>query len=87
MVRNISHVPHSDQQISAFSLGQSDDVPVNFPPKGSDEFLLEGDLYIPKQRNAMKCLNKAFNCLWPKSSDGKVWIPYTISDKYGRWSV
>ncbi|XP_056872375.1 low choriolytic enzyme-like [Takifugu flavidus] len=49
---------------------------------GSSEFLLEGDLYIPKTRNAMKCLNKAFNCLWPKSSDGKVWIPYIISDKY-----
>lgn len=87
MVRNISHVPDSDQQISAFLPGHSADARVNFPPKGSSEFLLEGDLYIPKTRNAMKCLNKAFNCLWPKSSDGKVWIPYIISDKYGRWSV
>lgn len=53
--------------------------------KASDEFLLEGDLFVPKIRNAMKCLNDAFNCLWPKSSDGKVWVPYILSEKYGRW--
>lgn len=58
---------------------------LHFPPTESADFLLEGDLFIPKKRNAMKCLNDAFNCLWPKSSDGKVWLPYLISEKYGRW--
>lgn len=54
---------------------------------GSTEFLLEGDLYTPRTRTAMKCLNDAFNCLWPKSSDGKVRIPYIVSEKYGRWRL
>nr|BAE72830.1 hatching enzyme [Tetraodon nigroviridis] len=53
----------------------------------SADFLLEGDLFIPKKRNAMKCLNDAFNCLWPKSSDGKVWLPYLISEKYDQDEV
>lgn len=56
-----------------------------FPSKGSLEFLLEGDLSIPKNRNAMFCLNNGFNCLWPKSADGNVWIPFVISETYGRW--
>lgn len=69
----------------SFLLTQSGDIFFISPPKGSSEFLLEGDVYIPKIRNAMKCLNAAFSCLWPKSSDGNVWVPYTFSEKYGRW--
>ncbi|XP_035534671.1 low choriolytic enzyme-like isoform X2 [Morone saxatilis] len=48
----------------------------------SSDFLLEGDVFIPKTRNAMKCLNKAFSCLWPKSANGKVEIPFLISQEY-----
>lgn len=47
------------------------------------DFLLEGDLEIPKTRNAMKCFNKEYSCLWPKSANGNVEIPFTISEKYG----
>ncbi|XP_072312711.1 high choriolytic enzyme 1-like [Eucyclogobius newberryi] len=46
----------------------------------SADFLLEGDLLPPKNRNAIKC---SFNsCLWPKGSDGLVSIPYTISNEF-----
>ncbi|CAK6962606.1 low choriolytic enzyme-like [Scomber scombrus] len=49
---------------------------------GSTDFLMEGDLQIPNTRNAMKCFNKAYSCLWPKSPNGNVEIPFTISEKY-----
>ncbi|KAM3861451.1 low choriolytic enzyme-like [Diretmus argenteus] len=49
---------------------------------GSTDFLLEGDLLIPQTRSAMRCLNPRFNCLWPKSANGKVEIPFDINEKY-----
>ncbi|XP_068199357.1 low choriolytic enzyme-like [Antennarius striatus] len=51
---------------------------------GSSDFLLEGDLFIPRVRNAMKCFNKPYSCLWPKSANGKVEIPFLISDGYDK---
>ncbi|XP_008281234.1 low choriolytic enzyme-like [Stegastes partitus] len=51
---------------------------------GFSDFLMEGDLLPPKTRTAMKCLNDANSCLWPKSANGKVEIKYTISNKYDR---
>jgi len=47
---------------------------------GSSEMLLEGDLVLPTTRNAMKCWRQ--QCLWRKSSDGLVVIPYTVSRDY-----
>uniref|UniRef100_A0A3P8UBP8 Metalloendopeptidase n=1 Tax=Amphiprion percula TaxID=161767 RepID=A0A3P8UBP8_AMPPE len=47
-----------------------------------EDFLLEGDLVIQKTRTAMKCRSKAYSCLWPKSANGNVEVPYTISPKY-----
>ncbi|KAM8725700.1 low choriolytic enzyme-like [Acanthopagrus schlegelii] len=49
---------------------------------GSTDFLLEGDVVLPKTRNAMKCLSKAYSCLWPKSANGNVEIPFLLSRKY-----
>ncbi|TNN35830.1 Low choriolytic enzyme [Liparis tanakae] len=49
---------------------------------GSEEFLLEGDMMVPKTRNAQKCLNKQYSCLWAKSANGLVEVPFVISDKY-----
>ncbi|XP_074541078.1 low choriolytic enzyme-like [Halichoeres trimaculatus] len=49
---------------------------------GSRDLLLEGDVLIPRTRNAMKCFNKAYSCLWPKSQNGKVEIHFQISKKY-----
>ncbi|CAL8391368.1 unnamed protein product [Arctogadus glacialis] len=47
---------------------------------GSNEILLEGDLLLPTTRNAMKCFRN--RCLWEKSSNGLVTIPYTVSRAY-----
>ncbi|XP_075700638.1 embryonic protein UVS.2-like [Rhinoderma darwinii] len=41
----------------------------------------EGDILIPSGRSAIKCKG----CLWPKSSDGTVIVPYTLSSKYSNW--
>ncbi|XP_062380293.1 hatching enzyme 1.2-like [Sardina pilchardus] len=43
----------------------------------SSELLIEGDLVLPKTRNALACWNN--NCLWRKSANGKVEVPYTVS--------
>ncbi|KAE8278038.1 Low choriolytic enzyme [Larimichthys crocea] len=51
---------------------------------GSDELLLDGDVLIPRTRNAMKCFREPRACLWPKSANGNVEIPFLISEKYGR---
>lgn len=55
-----------------------------FPLTGSSDFLLEGDVMIPKTRTAMKCLNEPYSCLWPKSANSNVEIAFLISPKYGR---
>nr|AEQ37893.1 hatching enzyme protease [Oryzias melastigma] len=46
------------------------------------EELLEGDLVLPKTRNAMKCLGNPDSCHWPKSSNGIVKVPYEVSNDY-----
>ncbi|KAE8278123.1 Low choriolytic enzyme [Larimichthys crocea] len=51
---------------------------------GSDELLLDGDVLIPRTRNAMKCFREPRACLWPKSANGNVEIPFLISEKYDR---
>lgn len=51
---------------------------------GSTDFLVEGDILIPRTRNALKCANKQYSCRWPKSlTSGTVDVPYILSDKYG----
>ncbi|XP_062861010.1 high choriolytic enzyme 1-like [Trichomycterus rosablanca] len=44
--------------------------------------LIEGDIavYDESERNADPCT--ATSCMWPKSSDGKVYVPYVISSQY-----
>ncbi|XP_061602247.1 low choriolytic enzyme-like isoform X1 [Cololabis saira] len=49
---------------------------------GSLHLVEEGDIFIPRTRSAMKCKHKRFSCLWPKSSNGNVEIPFFISEKY-----
>ena len=50
---------------------------------GSTEFLLEGDVMIPRTKTAMKCFAEAYTCLWPKSEYGTVIVPFILSQKYG----
>ncbi|KAL2077093.1 hypothetical protein ACEWY4_026597 [Coilia grayii] len=47
---------------------------------GSNELLMEGDLVVPRTKNALACWNNA--CLWTKSSNGKVEVPYTVSSSF-----
>uniref|UniRef100_A0A4W5K545 Metalloendopeptidase n=1 Tax=Hucho hucho TaxID=62062 RepID=A0A4W5K545_9TELE len=47
---------------------------------GSDEMLMEGDLVVPRTRNAMQCMHGGNSCLWNKASNGYVEVPYTIED-------
>ncbi|KAM9783181.1 low choriolytic enzyme-like [Neosynchiropus ocellatus] len=49
---------------------------------GSSELMLEGDVLIPKKRNAMRCYNQKYSCLWPKSRFGTVDVPFTLSSGY-----
>ncbi|XP_034008976.1 high choriolytic enzyme 1-like [Trematomus bernacchii] len=46
----------------------------------TDEILLEGDLVVPKTRNAMKCWSQS--CLWKKGSNGLVTVPFTTSSQF-----
>ncbi|XP_078136620.1 hatching enzyme 1.2-like [Sander vitreus] len=48
--------------------------------KGSNEILLEGDLLVPRTRNAMMCYTQ--NCFWKKDSSGLVTVPFTVSSEF-----
>ncbi|XP_060734294.1 low choriolytic enzyme-like [Tachysurus vachellii] len=51
--------------------------------RGVDEpEVIEGDIWVydDNERNADPCTSR--NCMWPKSSDGKVYVPYVISSHY-----
>uniref|UniRef100_A0AAQ6IT23 Metalloendopeptidase n=1 Tax=Anabas testudineus TaxID=64144 RepID=A0AAQ6IT23_ANATE len=45
-------------------------------------FQIQGDIAVPINRNADPCVQTG--CKWPKSSDGKVYIPYVISNSYSK---
>ncbi|XP_064182274.1 hatching enzyme 1.2-like isoform X7 [Anguilla rostrata] len=47
---------------------------------GSSEILMEGDMIVSNTRNAINCWNN--QCLWRKSSDGLVEVPYTVSNEF-----
>ena len=49
----------------------------------SSELLVEGDLVVPRTRNAMACWNN--QCLWKKSSNGKVEVPYTVNSQFCKY--
>uniref|UniRef100_A0A3B1IC95 Uncharacterized protein n=1 Tax=Astyanax mexicanus TaxID=7994 RepID=A0A3B1IC95_ASTMX len=44
------------------------------------ELLLEGDIVLPRTRNALVCANN--NCFWKKSSTGLVQVPFTVSSAF-----
>ncbi|CAN9507712.1 unnamed protein product [Ophioblennius macclurei] len=46
---------------------------------GSREFLVEGDIVMPRLRAAMSC---GRNCMWPQNSHGYVVVPYILSNAY-----
>ncbi|XP_019962869.2 hatching enzyme 1.2 isoform X3 [Paralichthys olivaceus] len=48
--------------------------------KGIDLVLVEGDVALSRNRNAIKCWSG--NCKWTKSYKGLVEVPFTISDYF-----
>uniref|UniRef100_A0AAQ6IDX4 Metalloendopeptidase n=1 Tax=Anabas testudineus TaxID=64144 RepID=A0AAQ6IDX4_ANATE len=44
------------------------------------DFSIQGDIAVPINRNADPCVQTG--CKWPKSCDGKVYIPYVIANSY-----
>uniref|UniRef100_A0A3P9AK59 Metalloendopeptidase n=1 Tax=Esox lucius TaxID=8010 RepID=A0A3P9AK59_ESOLU len=66
----LSHHAISLVEFTCF-LGQKPDEPL----------VMFGDIIVdPQVRNADPCT--ANDCKWPKSSDGKVYVPYVISNQY-----
>uniref|UniRef100_A0A8C9R2J9 Metalloendopeptidase n=1 Tax=Scleropages formosus TaxID=113540 RepID=A0A8C9R2J9_SCLFO len=47
---------------------------------GGDGPTVVGDVAVSAQRNADPCTSRG--CLWPKYSDGKVYMPYVIANHY-----
>uniref|UniRef100_A0A4W5L0T4 Metalloendopeptidase n=1 Tax=Hucho hucho TaxID=62062 RepID=A0A4W5L0T4_9TELE len=54
---------------------------------GTNELLLEGDILAPRTRNAMKCFSSQYSCLWRKSIDGLVYVPYILSNVFSSLEV
>lgn len=54
----------------------------DFPGKSFDDpLVLFGDIAVPTGLgNADPCTDRG--CLWPKSTDGNVYIPFRISNQY-----
>ena len=42
---------------------------------------MEGDVAMPRSRNAMKCYS-FYDCRWEKSPTGLVEVPYNIDDYF-----
>uniref|UniRef100_A0AAY4E954 Metalloendopeptidase n=1 Tax=Denticeps clupeoides TaxID=299321 RepID=A0AAY4E954_9TELE len=47
---------------------------------GSSEWLVEGDVVVPRTRNALICLTN--NCFWTKSTNGLVPVPFVLSSAF-----
>uniref|UniRef100_A0AAR2LMA3 Metalloendopeptidase n=1 Tax=Pygocentrus nattereri TaxID=42514 RepID=A0AAR2LMA3_PYGNA len=48
--------------------------------QGELELLVEGDIVLPRTRNALVCPSN--NCFWKKSSNGLVLVPFTVSNDF-----
>ncbi|XP_056303803.1 hatching enzyme 1.2 [Danio aesculapii] len=48
--------------------------------KGSSEVLFEGDVVLPKNRNALICEDKS--CFWKKNANNIVEVPYIVSGEF-----
>ncbi|XP_027017093.1 high choriolytic enzyme 1-like [Tachysurus fulvidraco] len=55
---------------------------INVRRDADEPELVEGDIAVPKdtERNADPCTSNG--CLWPKSTDGNVYVPYVILNHY-----
>ncbi|XP_061089991.1 hatching enzyme 1.2-like [Conger conger] len=77
----------SDSPLTSIQIEDPEDVDITTnilqSNNGSSEMLMEGDLVVSNTRNAIKCRNN--RCLWRKSSNGLVEVPYTMSSRFSRY--
>uniref|UniRef100_A0A4W6F2E7 Metalloendopeptidase n=1 Tax=Lates calcarifer TaxID=8187 RepID=A0A4W6F2E7_LATCA len=81
LLLGISNAHHGNVRNNSLNILQNKCM-LSFILIGSSNFMLEGDILMPRSRTAMKCLNEKYSCLWPKSPNGIVEIPFLISEKY-----
>lgn len=53
--------------------------------KGILKKMIQGDIAVSNTRSAMKC--EGGECLWPKSNNGLVNVPYSLSDTYSKYTA
>lgn len=52
--------------------------------RGDEPFVVDDIAYVSESdRNADQCTSSS--CLWPKSADGRVYIPYVIANHYSKY--
>nr|BAG74356.1 hatching enzyme [Engraulis japonicus] len=76
------HVKIHGEYVSTEETNESSDISSRILEANKDisDHLMEGDVALPRTRNAMRCLY--YDCKWPKSRSGLVEVPYNISDYY-----
>uniref|UniRef100_A0A4W6F5C4 Metalloendopeptidase n=1 Tax=Lates calcarifer TaxID=8187 RepID=A0A4W6F5C4_LATCA len=79
LLLGISNAHHGNVRNNSLNILQNKCM-LSFILIGSSNFMLEGDILMPRSRTAMKCLNEKYSCLWPKSPNGIVEIPFLIND-------
>lgn len=80
----LSVFKHLSVDITTLNKGErteNTDMYKNFLSKGISWSLLEGDVAMPRGRNAMNCYSFQ-DCKWKKSPSGFVEVPYIISDYF-----
>uniref|UniRef100_A0AAQ5Z216 Metalloendopeptidase n=1 Tax=Amphiprion ocellaris TaxID=80972 RepID=A0AAQ5Z216_AMPOC len=69
-------------QTGQFQTEKSDE---NLGKNADDPLVIFGDIAVPTGlQNADPCTGRAQGCLWPKATDGNVYVPYRISNQYSR---
>ncbi|XP_046721048.1 hatching enzyme 1.2-like [Silurus meridionalis] len=75
--------PAAEDPLAELSVGELiERANTNIYRDADEPMLVEGDIAVTddNQRNADPCTSRG--CMWPKSSDGKVYIPYVIHNQY-----
>uniref|UniRef100_A0A4W3GIX8 Metalloendopeptidase n=1 Tax=Callorhinchus milii TaxID=7868 RepID=A0A4W3GIX8_CALMI len=47
--------------------------------------IVGGDMKVGTSKNALVCLNGPTSCLWPRSRDGNVYIPYAFTSNFEQY--
>ncbi|XP_076011411.1 high choriolytic enzyme 1-like [Genypterus blacodes] len=73
-----------EEQESSAEVDENDTVDMStrilISNNASNEMLMEGDMVMPRTRNAMMCWYN--RCQWKKDSSGFVMIPFTVSSEF-----